>query len=163
MTPEQSKAAGDRVVRISYHRRMYGLGEVSLSLSTATTYPLRRTALQFFAKGAIIGGQDRKASVYQGDPVALYYRGSSCDLSPRHVTPQTALIGRSRTEHAHMHIWESAGVIISITSHCNTSGDQRCLVSLHGMGTVRSPCSATDRSSQFLRGCPTKYPPSPSC
>jgi hypothetical protein len=29
MTPEQSKAAGDRVVRISYHRRMYGLGEVS--------------------------------------------------------------------------------------------------------------------------------------
>ncbi|KAJ9127791.1 hypothetical protein QFC24_000074 [Naganishia onofrii] len=27
LTPEQAKAAGDRVVRISYHRRMYGLGE----------------------------------------------------------------------------------------------------------------------------------------
>lgn len=29
LTPEQSLAEGDRVVRISYHRRMYGLGEVS--------------------------------------------------------------------------------------------------------------------------------------
>ncbi|OCF59977.1 OTU domain-containing protein 6B [Kwoniella mangroviensis CBS 10435] len=27
MTPEQSLAAGDKVVRISYHKRMYGLGE----------------------------------------------------------------------------------------------------------------------------------------
>ncbi|OCF41754.1 OTU domain-containing protein 6B [Kwoniella heveanensis CBS 569] len=27
MTPEQSAAAGDKVVRISYHKRMYGLGE----------------------------------------------------------------------------------------------------------------------------------------
>ncbi|WWC67034.1 uncharacterized protein I206_100941 [Kwoniella pini CBS 10737] len=27
MTPEQSMAAGDKVVRISYHKRMYGLGE----------------------------------------------------------------------------------------------------------------------------------------
>ena len=29
LTPEQSAAQGDRVVRISYHKRMYGLGEVS--------------------------------------------------------------------------------------------------------------------------------------
>lgn len=28
LTPEQSLAAGDKVIRISYHRRMYGLGEV---------------------------------------------------------------------------------------------------------------------------------------
>lgn len=28
-TPEESAALGDGVVRISYHRRMYGLGEVS--------------------------------------------------------------------------------------------------------------------------------------
>jgi OTU domain-containing protein 6 len=30
MTPEQSAAQGDKVVRISYHKRMYGLGEVSV-------------------------------------------------------------------------------------------------------------------------------------
>jgi len=30
MTPEKSAAQGEKVVRISYHRRMYGLGEVSL-------------------------------------------------------------------------------------------------------------------------------------
>lgn len=35
LTPEQSKAAGDRVVRISYHRRMYGLGEHYNSLRKA--------------------------------------------------------------------------------------------------------------------------------
>lgn len=29
LTAEQAKQAGDKVVRISYHRRMYGLGEVS--------------------------------------------------------------------------------------------------------------------------------------
>jgi hypothetical protein len=29
MTPKDSLAAGPRVVRIAYHRRMYGLGEVS--------------------------------------------------------------------------------------------------------------------------------------
>jgi hypothetical protein len=29
LTPQQSVAEGERVVRISYHRRMYGLGEVS--------------------------------------------------------------------------------------------------------------------------------------
>lgn len=29
LTPEQSAAQGDHVVRISYHKRMYGLGEVS--------------------------------------------------------------------------------------------------------------------------------------
>lgn len=29
MTPEKSAAQGEKVVRISYHRRMYGLGEVS--------------------------------------------------------------------------------------------------------------------------------------
>jgi OTU domain-containing protein 6 len=29
MTPKQSAAKGDRIVRISYHKRMYGLGEVS--------------------------------------------------------------------------------------------------------------------------------------
>lgn len=28
MTPEASAKMGDEVVRISYHRRMYGLGEV---------------------------------------------------------------------------------------------------------------------------------------
>lgn len=33
MTPEQSATQGDRVVRISYHKRMYGLGEVSLNVS----------------------------------------------------------------------------------------------------------------------------------
>lgn len=31
LTAEQAKMAGDKVVRISYHRRMYGLGEVSLA------------------------------------------------------------------------------------------------------------------------------------
>lgn len=31
MTPEKSAAQGEKVVRISYHRRMYGLGEVCLS------------------------------------------------------------------------------------------------------------------------------------
>ena len=31
MTPEKSAAQGEKVVRISYHRRMYGLGEVSHS------------------------------------------------------------------------------------------------------------------------------------
>ena len=31
MTPEQSAALGDQIVRITYHRRMYGLGEVSHS------------------------------------------------------------------------------------------------------------------------------------
>jgi len=30
MTPEKSAAQGEKVVRISYHRRMYGLGEVCL-------------------------------------------------------------------------------------------------------------------------------------
>jgi OTU domain-containing protein 6 len=30
MTPADSVKAGARVVRITYHRRMYGLGEVSL-------------------------------------------------------------------------------------------------------------------------------------
>lgn len=33
MTPQQSLAQGEKVVRISYHRRMYGLGEVSLMLT----------------------------------------------------------------------------------------------------------------------------------
>ncbi|WVQ93878.1 hypothetical protein IAU59_000956 [Kwoniella sp. CBS 9459] len=35
MTPEQSAAAGDKVVRISYHKRMYGLGEHYNSLRVA--------------------------------------------------------------------------------------------------------------------------------
>lgn len=40
-TPEKSLDCGERVVRISYHRRMYGLGEVSqmprrLDLGSAT-------------------------------------------------------------------------------------------------------------------------------
>lgn len=29
LSPKESLTAGDKVVRISYHRRMYGLGEVS--------------------------------------------------------------------------------------------------------------------------------------
>ncbi|WVW81574.1 hypothetical protein I302_103569 [Kwoniella bestiolae CBS 10118] len=35
MSPEQSMAAGDKVVRISYHKRMYGLGEHYNSLRKA--------------------------------------------------------------------------------------------------------------------------------
>jgi len=35
LTPQQSVAEGDRVVRISYHRRMYGLGEHYNSLAKA--------------------------------------------------------------------------------------------------------------------------------
>ncbi|WWD22282.1 hypothetical protein CI109_106773 [Kwoniella shandongensis] len=35
MSPEQSAAAGDKVVRISYHKRMYGLGEHYNSLRKA--------------------------------------------------------------------------------------------------------------------------------
>lgn len=35
-TPEESAALGNNVVRISYHRRMYGLGEVSYSLWVVT-------------------------------------------------------------------------------------------------------------------------------
>ncbi|KAK8845333.1 hypothetical protein IAR55_006046 [Kwoniella newhampshirensis] len=35
MTPEQSAAAGEKVVRISYHKRMYGLGEHYNSLRKA--------------------------------------------------------------------------------------------------------------------------------
>ncbi|WVQ81013.1 hypothetical protein IAT38_003120 [Cryptococcus sp. DSM 104549] len=35
LTPEESKEAGDRVVRISYHKRMYGLGEHYNSLRVA--------------------------------------------------------------------------------------------------------------------------------
>jgi len=34
MTPEKSAAQGKKVVRISYHRRMYGLGEVCLDSVT---------------------------------------------------------------------------------------------------------------------------------
>ncbi|KAJ9108725.1 hypothetical protein QFC21_000045 [Naganishia friedmannii] len=37
LTPEQAKAAGERVVRISYHRRMYGLGEHYNSLRPITS------------------------------------------------------------------------------------------------------------------------------
>lgn len=35
-TPEESAALGDKVVRISYHRRMYGLGEVSFQVYVVT-------------------------------------------------------------------------------------------------------------------------------
>lgn len=35
LTPEQSEAQGDRVVRITYHKRMYGLGEVSFPLPSS--------------------------------------------------------------------------------------------------------------------------------
>lgn len=34
-TPEDSVKAGEKVVRISYHRRMYGLGEVSCCISNS--------------------------------------------------------------------------------------------------------------------------------
>jgi len=34
MTPEQSALLGDKVLRITYHRRMYGLGEVGAGLSS---------------------------------------------------------------------------------------------------------------------------------
>ncbi|KAJ9104795.1 hypothetical protein QFC19_003936 [Naganishia cerealis] len=37
LTAEQAKLAGDKVVRISYHRRMYGLGEHYNSLRPAAT------------------------------------------------------------------------------------------------------------------------------
>lgn len=33
MTPEQSASLGDKVIRITYHRRMYGLGEVRFFFS----------------------------------------------------------------------------------------------------------------------------------
>lgn len=33
MTPEKSAARGEKVVRISYHRRMYGLGEVGFKFT----------------------------------------------------------------------------------------------------------------------------------
>lgn len=46
MTPEQSLAQGERVVRISYHRRMYGLGEVG----TTSSLNKRRGG------GALMGG-----------------------------------------------------------------------------------------------------------
>ena len=34
LTPAQSAAQGDDVIRISYHKRMYGLGEVRESISS---------------------------------------------------------------------------------------------------------------------------------
>ena len=37
MTAQQSATKGDRVVRISYHKRMYGLGEVSIEPFSRTT------------------------------------------------------------------------------------------------------------------------------
>ena len=33
LTPQKSAVLGDRVVRVSYHKRMYGLGEVSQSIA----------------------------------------------------------------------------------------------------------------------------------
>jgi hypothetical protein len=45
MTPEKSAAQGEKVVRISYHRRMYGLGEVRLFCSGLLGDELMKVAL----------------------------------------------------------------------------------------------------------------------
>jgi hypothetical protein len=50
MTPEQSASQGDNIVRISYHRRMYGLGEVGLIFIFQWS-ELTCAALQQSAKG----------------------------------------------------------------------------------------------------------------
>jgi len=50
MTPEQSASQGDNIVRISYHRRMYGLGEVG-HFSSCPWLELTCAALQQSAKG----------------------------------------------------------------------------------------------------------------
>ena len=52
LTPEQSAAQGDEVIRISYHKRMYGLGEVSESYSAEVEgWRTRLVALQLAEEG----------------------------------------------------------------------------------------------------------------
>jgi hypothetical protein len=46
MTPEKSAAQGERVIRISYHRRMYGLGEVRLFSHCHIGWRANKLALQ---------------------------------------------------------------------------------------------------------------------
>lgn len=65
LTPEQSAALGDRIVRISYHKRMYGLGEVNLPgdvgvfvADSSTTTPCAKLARRHRASLRIYGQQN---------------------------------------------------------------------------------------------------------
>jgi hypothetical protein len=58
LTAEQAKMAGDKVVRISYHRRMYGLGEVSFIVMG----PVRHAQFLLFLSTALQLAQAEKGN-----------------------------------------------------------------------------------------------------
>jgi hypothetical protein len=86
LTAEQAKMAGDKVVRISYHRRMYGLGEVS-SIIMET---VRHAQFLLFLSTALQLAQAEKGN--RGIGITKSWRAKTRHVS-RHIYDLTSCPG----------------------------------------------------------------------